>query len=212
MKKILFLLPIMLVFVVALMAQKPPLQNEGFREGRREATRFNRLDNFTERPLQRTERSENIERQAPEKCENCPEEKTEEYVCENVGDSHDCCNGEAKKTTPGNRNIQRGDFSSKLNFTEAQKQKIDALKADHMKANEKRRADLVKLESEKLDAIQNNKSKDAKKIVDKISKIRTELEKSRIDLMISISNELTSEQKEMMNKVRGDKFRGRGRN
>ena len=212
MKKNLLALTIMLVFAVALFAQNAPLVNEAFRE---ELTgRAQRHDFISTSP---TPQVVSTEISTPEKCENCPQEKPEDYICENENGKQDCCKVDNENKSRGSRNVRRESLSNKLNLTDTQKQKIETLRENHTKANEKRRADLIKLETDKMEAIRNNKPKDAKKIVDKISKIRTEMEKSRIDLMVSISNELTPEQREMMAKPRGKKIfenkpQGRGRN
>ena len=146
-----------------------------------------------------------------EKCENCPEEKTEEYVCDNKDDKS-CCKpennrrgrdknkpffqreGQCGTAQPPRGRQQRGenqnDFMGKSNLTDEQKQKIQTLRENHLKATESKRNELRKLTEEKRSLIKDNKIKDAKKRVDQISKIRADLEKMRIDLMVNIQKEI----------------------
>ena len=197
MKKNIIVLTILLVLVTVLIARVPQERANSERRSLREDARV------SPQPI--------AEQNTEEHCGNCPQEKTEDDAIEKE---------EANKPH-GFRNFHRGDFGARLNLTEEQKQKISDLRAKHTKANEKRRADLQKLETQKMEAIKNDKSKDAKKLVDQISKLRAELEKSRIDLMSEISKELTPEQREMKTKLQEikpqrerpqfDKPRGPGR-
>jgi len=200
MKKSIFVIAMLLSFMTVLVAQDGKPQEKGKQEMR--AT--GRAAQFKSESSS-TSKGEQIQMYAPkaessEKCENCPEDAPAVQNVKKEDSNADCCNEEQ----PQHRG-RHNDRYNKLNLTDDQKQKIETIKANHFKVIEPKTKELAKLEAEKFSAIKDDKIKDAKKIVDKITKVRSDIEKANIDLMSAISKELTAEQKELMFKKHGSK-------
>jgi len=118
------------------------------------------------------------------------------------------------------RGYNRGgrlDFSERLDLTEDQQTKFDALRVDHFKSTQELR-DQVREKQVKLDDLLNNDEIDVKnveKLVAEIGQVRTKLMRERINHHIEVRKLLTDEQRvkfDMMARHFGHHGFGRHRN
>ena len=112
----------------------------------------------------------------------------------------------------GQKKHLRGEFGfyimQELNLTEKQEEKINSIKTDFKKKGIDLHSEIEKLRIDKREAMKNEEFSKAKSLVDKISTVRTQLNKNHISLQETIHNELTDEQKKKLKELKKENHRG----
>lgn len=89
-----------------------------------------------------------------------------------------------------------------LELTSAQEKKLEEINIKHRKTIIDQKAEVEKLNIDKKSAMQNENFTQAKRLTEQIGKIKTDMEKIKIEHIENIMKELTTEQKEQLKEMR----------